>query len=48
MQILNPPHMTMSLLHSGSLTQRSVVVPVLRMTFDPPSITPIKYHMNVM
>ena len=32
----------------GSLTPRSVVVLVLRMTFDPPSITPIKHHMTVI
>ena len=35
-----PLNMSMPLLQSGTLTQKFVVVPALRITFDLPSVTP--------
>ena len=43
-----PLNMGMPLLQSGTLTQKFVVVPALRITFDLPSVTPTKHHVTVM
>ena len=43
-----PHNMSMPLLQSGTLTQKFVVVPALRITFDLPSVTPTKHHVTVM